>query len=60
MSSMPDDPKRGVIEGAEAAQRFEHTMHRVLSISKDELTKRENAYQKKRRAKKSRKTRTTR
>jgi hypothetical protein len=33
-------------EGPEAARRFEETMDRALKISKDELTKREAAYQK--------------
>ncbi len=32
-------------EGPEAARRFEHTMSRVLSVSKDELERRETAYQ---------------
>ena len=41
-------------EGPEAARRFEDTMRRVLRVSKDELTKREVAYQKSRRAKKTR------
>ena len=41
----------------EAAHRFEHTMRRVLSVSKDELTRREAAYKKARRSKKTRATR---
>jgi hypothetical protein len=47
-------------EGPEAAQRFERTMSRVLTVSKTELAKREAAYKKSRRAKKTRATRTTR
>jgi len=43
-------------EGPEAARRFEDTMTRVLTVSKAELTKREAAYQKARRAKKSRRS----
>ncbi len=38
------------------ARRFEHTITRVLSVSKDELAKREAAYQKARRTKKTRST----
>jgi hypothetical protein len=34
-----------VQEGPEAAQRFEHTMHRLLSVSKEELARREAEYQ---------------
>jgi hypothetical protein len=44
-------------EGEANARRFERTLGRVLSVSKDELTKREDAYQKKRRAKKAHSTR---
>lgn len=40
-------------EGPEAARRFEHTMNCVLRVSKKELTKREAAYQERRRAKKT-------
>jgi len=40
-------------EGPEAARRFEDTMSRVLSVSKDELLKREAAYQKSRKTKPS-------
>jgi hypothetical protein len=40
--------------GPEAVQRFEGVMSRVLKVSKDELTKRETAYKKSRRARKSR------
>ena len=45
-------------EGPEAARRFEHTLGRVLTVSKDELAKREAAYKRGRRAKKSRTRRT--
>jgi hypothetical protein len=41
-------------EGREAAGRFEHTLARVLTVSKTELAKREAAYQKTRRTKKRR------
>ena len=56
MSSMPENPKRTAdfVEGTEAAQRFEKTMDRILRVSKQELTKRETAYQRKRRAQKKR------
>lgn len=43
-------------EGPEAAQRFAQTVRRVLSVSKEELAKREAAYQKTRPARKSRRT----
>jgi hypothetical protein len=32
-------------DGAEAARRFEHTMDRLLRVSKEELAKREAQYQ---------------
>lgn len=41
-------------EGPDAARRFEHTMNRLLRVSKDELTKREADYKKSRRAQKNR------
>ena len=41
-------------EGPEAARRFESTLKRVVSVPKAELVKREAAYQKTRRAKKTR------
>jgi len=41
-------------EGQEGAQRFERTLNRVLAVSKEELNKREAAYKKARRAKKTR------
>ena len=41
-------------DGLENARRFERTLSRVLTVSKAELTKREAAYQKSRRRKKSR------
>ncbi len=41
-------------EGPDAAKRFEATMRRALSVSKEELVKREAAYPKTRRAKKAR------
>lgn len=42
-------------EGPDAAQRFDGTMRRILTVSKDELTKREAAYQKSKRPKHSKK-----
>jgi hypothetical protein len=47
-------PEREYHEGAHAARRFENTMRQVLSVSKDELLRREAAYKKARKAKKSR------
>ena len=41
-------------EGQEAARRFDKTLGRVMKVSKEELTKREAAYQKSRRTKKTR------
>jgi hypothetical protein len=41
-------------EGQAAVQRFDGTMRRILTVSKDELTKREAAYQKTRPAKRTR------
>jgi len=37
-------------EGPEAADRFENALDRILKVSKEELAKREAAYQKSRRA----------
>lgn len=41
-------------DGPDNARRFERTMSRILTVSKHELTKREAAYKKSRRAKKTR------
>jgi hypothetical protein len=50
-----DDDHKDYHEGPEAARRAEQTMARILTVSKDELTKREAAYKKSRRhSKKSR------
>lgn len=49
-----EDDRKEYREGPEAAERFNGTMNRVLKVSKEELTKREAAYQKTRRGKKSR------
>jgi hypothetical protein len=39
-------PKRRIIvEGADAARRFEDTMDRLLRVSKEELARREAQYQ---------------
>ena len=45
--------KRGIVvdDGAQAARRFDDTMSRVLSVSKEELARREAAYQESRRDK---------
>jgi hypothetical protein len=51
---MPSDP-----EGEANARRFESVLARVLRVSKDELTKREAAYKRSRRATKRRHARTT-
>ena len=45
-------------EGHEAARRFENTLNNVLKVSKKELAKREAAYKRSRRAKKSRQRQT--
>ena len=43
---MASKPKRAEYqEGPEAAWRFEHGMSRILRVSKEELAKREAAYQ---------------
>ena len=48
-----NDPKH-YREGPEAVERFDGTMNRLLKVSKEELAKREAAYQKSRRTKKAR------
>jgi hypothetical protein len=50
---MATDRRPQYHEGPDAARRFENTMSRVLSASKDELTRRETDYRKARKAKKS-------
>lgn len=50
---MREKPEPEYREGSEAAQRFERAINRVLSVPKDELTKREAAYKEKRRTVKS-------
>jgi hypothetical protein len=52
---MASDDRKDFHEGPDAARRFENTLSRVLHVPKDELAKREAAYQKKRRAQKSQK-----
>jgi hypothetical protein len=42
--------KERVAEGPEAARRFEDTMSRVLTVSKEELARREADYQENRKA----------
>jgi len=49
-----EDDRKNYREGTTAARRFEQTMGRVLKVSKEELTKREVAYQKSRRTKRRR------
>jgi hypothetical protein len=48
-----EDDRNEHREGPEAARRFETTLKRIVSVPKDELKKREAAYQKSRRAKKA-------
>ncbi len=48
----PEGPKYD--EGPDAARRFQGIMNRVLSVTKQELAKREATYQKARRTKKTR------
>lgn len=43
-----EDDRKEYREGPEAAERFDRTLSRVLNVSKDELAKREAAYQKSR------------
>ena len=47
---------RPVIEGPEAAARFEKVLGQVIAVPKAELQRREAAYQETRRTKKSRRT----
>jgi hypothetical protein len=55
---MPSDPQcHQYDEGPAAAEHFSSTMRRIVTVSKAELTKREAAYKKSRRAKKTRATR---
>jgi hypothetical protein len=42
------------VEGPKAAQQFDSSMRRILSVPKDELTKREADYKKTRHTKKPR------
>lgn len=48
-----DAPRSKYHEGPDAAQRFDTTMQRLMTVSKDELAKREATYQKSRPAKKA-------
>jgi hypothetical protein len=41
-----DDKRDEYHEGPDAARRFESTLRRIVSVPKDELKKREEAYQK--------------
>jgi hypothetical protein len=54
---MPPHREPEYREGPQAAERFERTINRVLTVSKTELTKREAAYQKSRPAKNPRRAR---
>lgn len=56
MASNDEHSRPEYHEGPEAAHRFEGTMKRVLTVSKEELDKREAAYKKARRGKKTRDT----
>jgi hypothetical protein len=52
---MPVEDERGAVrEGPDAARRFESVLGRVLTVSKDELTKRETAWKRARKTKKAR------
>ena len=51
---MSFEPKSEYHEGPEAVRRAEHTLVKVLTVTKAELDKREAAYKKARRAKKTR------
>jgi hypothetical protein len=42
------------IEGPEAAKRFDSSMRQIVTVTKEELTRREAAYQKTRHPKKTR------
>jgi len=52
MTSRTDDSSEAH-EGPNAARRFESILKRIVSVPKAELVKREAAYQKSRRAKKT-------
>jgi hypothetical protein len=54
-----ESDRKAYREGPEAAERFDRTMARVLTVSKDELNKREAMYQKAR-ARKTRPRRSSR
>lgn len=47
LTFMPVGKKRDAVlsEGQEAAGRFEHSMNLILGVSKEELARREAAYQ---------------
>ena len=51
-----DRPRAEYREGAEAAQKFDDSMRRILSVPKAELAKREAAYRKTRQPRKTRRT----
>ena len=46
---MATDDRKKYVEGPAAAQKFDDSMRRILSVPKAELTKREATYQKTRR-----------
>lgn len=50
-----DDTRKQYREGPEAAEKFDESMRRIISVPKTELVKREAAYQKSRRTKTTRK-----
>ena len=54
-----EDDRKEYREGPDAAQRFDTTMRRILSVPKSELTKREAAYQKTPRVKRGPRSKST-
>lgn len=51
-----DHTRAAYVQGQEASQRMESAMRRILTVSKEELSKRESAYKKSRRRRKSRRS----
>jgi hypothetical protein len=47
----PRKRRAEITEGSDAAWRFEHAMGQILRVSKEELERREAAYQESRKAK---------
>jgi hypothetical protein len=54
---MEEQSEKGVVENQSESQKFDAVMRKILSVSKEELKKREKAWKRKReRAKKKRAT----